>query len=88
MKKHLVFILLLTSTILADPGKIKLAKGVIDPEAPVLSAAKSGISTLSNQGTCLYIVQPEKNFTANEKRSAEKLGMRFHGNIPPNAYLV
>lgn len=87
MKKY-IFILFLASALFADPGMIQLAKGTIDPRAPRVSLSDTGISTFSNEGTCLYIVQPEKNFTANERRAVEKLGMRFQGNIPPNAYLI
>lgn len=83
-----LFFVLLSMSVFADPGLIQLTKGTIDPDAPRVSAAASSVSTFSNEGTCLYVVQPEKNFTASEKWAVKKLGIRFQGNIPPNAYLL
>ena len=83
-----LIIVLFSMSVFADPGLIQLTKGTIDPDAPKVSAAASSVSTFSNEGTCLYVVQPEKNFTASEKWAVKKLGIRFQGNIPPNAYLL
>ena len=83
-----LIIAFLAMSVFADPGLIRLAKGTIDPTAPKVSAVESSVSTFSSEGTCLYIVQPEKNFSDREKRAVEKLGVRFQGYIPPNAYLL
>ncbi|MBR6463100.1 S8 family serine peptidase [bacterium] len=87
MKKIIILTALTSFSIFADPGLIMLEKATIDPTVPTVNN-KASVCSPSTFGTSLYIVQPEVNFTAEERREAEKLGIIFRGNIPPNAYLV
>ena len=88
MKKLPLLVSLFSLSLFADPGLIKLAKATIDPTAPTCNNFQSSVCSLSSAGTRLYIVQPETNFTDEERVRVEKLGIIFRGNIPPNAYLV
>lgn len=88
MKKLPLLLSLLALSLFADPGQIRLAKATIDPAALTVNSPQTRICSLSSAGTRLYIVQPETNFTAEERVEVEKLGIIFRGNIPPNAYLV
>ena len=88
MKKIALSLTLFTVSLFADPGLIRLAKATIDPTAPAVNSLQTRICSLSSAGTRLYIVQPETNFTDEERTEVEKLGIIFRGNIPPNAYLV
>ena len=88
MKKLSVLVVLLSLAALADPGKIRLLTATIDPSAPSVNAYSEPVCSLSGEGTRLYIIQPETNFTPEEKAEVESLGAKFQGNIPPNAYIV
>ena len=88
MKKLSLLALLFCLSVLADPGKIYLAKATIDPTAPAVNSLQTSVCSLSSAGTRLYVVQPESNFTAEERIEVEKLGIIFRGIFPPNAYLV
>ena len=88
MKKLSLLVVLLSLAALADPGKIRLLTATIDPSAPSVNAISEPVCLLSCEGTRLYIIQPETNFTPEEKKAVEALGAKFQGNIPPNAYIV
>ena len=88
MKKLSLLALLFCLSVFADPGLIRLAKATIDPTAPAVNSLQTSVCSLSSAGTRLYVVQPESNFTAEERIEVEKLGIIFRGIFPPNAYLV
>ncbi len=88
MKKLALFTALVSLAALADPGEIRLIKATIDPSSPTVSVLRSPVCSPSIDGTRFYIVQPEKNFTPEEREAARSLGIIFRGNIPPNAYVV
>ena len=74
--------------VFADPGLICLANGTIDPSVPSVMSIEEPVCSPSDNGTRLYIVQPEKNFIPSERETVKELGIRFQGNIPPNAYIL
>ncbi|MBR4820467.1 S8 family serine peptidase [bacterium] len=76
------------SVALADPGLIRLTRGTIDPASSYIMSLKKPVCSPSATGTRLYIVQPEKNFIPSEREAVKEIGIRFQGNIPPNAYIV
>ncbi len=88
MKKIALYLALFSVSLFADPGLIKLAKATIDPAAQKADSFQASVCSVSSAGTRLYIVQPETNFTDEERAEIEKLGLIFRGNIPPNAYLA
>ena len=88
MKKIALSLTLFTVSLFADPGLIRLAKATIDPTAPAVNSLQTSVCSLSSAGTRLYVVQPESNFTDEERIEVEKLGIIFRGIFPPNAYLV
>ena len=88
MKKLAFLTALISLSLLADPGQIRLVNAVIDPSNPSVNACAEPVCSLSPEGTRLYIIQPETNFTPEEKKAVEALGAKFQGNIPPNAYIV
>ncbi|MBO4552916.1 S8 family serine peptidase [bacterium] len=88
MKKLPLFLALFSVSLFADPGLIKLAKATIDPAASAVNSLQTSVCSLSSAGTRLYVVQPETNFTDDERIEVEKLGIIFRGIFPPNAYLV
>ena len=75
MKKFPLLISLFSLSLFADPGLIKLAKATIDPTAPTANSFQTSVCSFSSAGTRLYIVQPETNFTAEERTEVEKLGI-------------
>ncbi len=88
MKKLALLTAFISLSLLADPGKIRLIKATIDPAAPTVQSQQAPVCSLSADGTRFYIVQPESNFTPEEREEAKALGIIFRGNIPPNAYIV
>ena len=88
MKKLAFFAAFISLTLLADPGKIRLIKATIDPTSPTVNSLQAPVCTPTADGTRLYIVQPESNFTPEEREAVKALGINFLGNIPPNAYIV
>ena len=88
MKKLALFTALVSLSLIADPGEIRLIKATIDPSSPTVSSLRSPVCSPTQDGTRFYIVQPEKNFTPEERAEAESCGVIFRGNIPPNAYTV
>ena len=88
MKKLALLTAFVSLSLLADPGKIRLIKATIDPGAPTVQSQQAPVCSLSADGTRFYIVQPESNFTPEEREAAKALGVIFRGNIPPNAYIV
>ena len=88
MKKLALFTAFISLTLLADPGKIRLIKATIDPTSPTVNSLQAPVCTPTADGTRLYIVQPESNFTPEEREAVKALGINFLGNIPPNAYIV
>ncbi|MBR4821516.1 S8 family serine peptidase [bacterium] len=84
--KKLLFLFLLPLAVLADPGKIELAKATLDAsKARLMDVAAQ---TPSPSGTRLYLAQPVKNFTIEERKAVTDLGLSFYGHVPPNAYVL
>ncbi|MBR4465318.1 S8 family serine peptidase, partial [bacterium] len=84
--KKLLFLFLIPLAVLADPGKIELAKATLDAsKARLMDVAAQ---TPSPSGTRLYLAQPVKNFTIEERKAVTDLGLYFYGHVPPNAYIL
>ncbi len=89
MKKAIVFAVsaMLSVSLFADPGLIKLDKATIDPSAPKTASVESLEASPTADGQYQFIVQPETNFSAAEMKKIKALGLKKIGLIPPNAYI-
>lgn len=89
MKKAIVFAVsaMLSVSLFADPGLIKLDRATIDPSAPKVASVESLEAFPTAEGQYQFIVQPETNFSAAEMKEIKALGLKKIGLIPPNAYI-
>lgn len=89
MKKAIVFAVfaMLSVSLFADPGLIKLDRATIDPSAPKVASVESLEAFPTAEGQYQFIVQPERNFSAAEMKEITALGLKKIGLIPPNAYI-
>lgn len=76
------------AAVFANPGVIKLSECTIDPSAASAAAASVFECAPTALGEYQFIVQPEKNFSAQELKTAESLGLKVIGHLPPNAYIM
>ena len=89
MKKSILIPLLLGALLSsADPGLIRLRNAAIDPSAPSIMAKGEMLCAPDRNGCYQYLIQPEKNFTNQERAAMEESGVVFIGFVPPNAYVV
>lgn len=89
MKKILLFLSVLgASAVFANPGVIKLSECTIDPSAASVAASSAFECAPTALGEYQFIVQPEKNFDAQELKTVESLGLKVIGHLPPNAYIM
>jgi Subtilisin-like serine proteases len=89
MKKAIVFAVsaMLSVSLFADPGLIKLDRATIDPKALKVASVESMEASPTAEGQYQFIVQPETNFSAAEMKKIKALGLKKIGLIPPNAYI-
>lgn len=89
MKKAIVFAVsaMLSVSLFADPGLIKLDRATIDPKALKVASVESMEASPTAEGQYQFIVQPETNFSAAEMKEIKALGLKKIGLIPPNAYI-
>lgn len=89
MKKAIVFAVsaMLSVSLFADPGLIKLDRATIDSKAPKVAGVESLEASPTAEGQYQFIVQPETNFSAAEMKKIKALGLKKIGLIPPNAYI-
>lgn len=88
--KKIFLILLATAALsaLADPGLIKLREFVIDPSAASVSSVSETQCAPTTAGEYQFIVQPEKNFSAQEREAIGAMGLKIVGFLPPTAYIM
>ena len=89
MKKAVIFAFsaMLSVSLFADPGLIKLDRATIDANAPKVASVESLEASPTAEGQYQFIVQPETNFSAAEMKKIKALGLKKIGLIPPNAYI-
>ena len=76
------------TAVFANPGVIKLSECTIDPSAASVALASAFECAPTDLGEYQFIVQPEKNFDAQELETVESLGLKVIGHLPPNAYIM
>jgi len=90
MKSRFLFItaLLFTTTVIADPGIIKLQETSINASQNMILENQKMVSLPTAAGEFQFIVQPLKNFSASDLDEIKAIGVSVIGIIPPNAYIV
>ena len=89
MKKTFLLLLLLISlSVSADPGPIRLREAVIDTDSAAVSAVSEPQCAPTSGGKFQYVLQPAKNFDDGELEIVESLGVEIVGYFPPNAYHI
>ena len=89
MKKTFLLLLpLISFSVLADPGPIRLREVCIDSESASAAAVSEPQCAPTSLGKFQYILQPTKNFDDYELGIVESLGVEIVGYFPPNAYHV
>ena len=83
-----LFVWILGLSLFADPGVICLRDNTIDPASPKLQSQAEPVCFPTASGQYQFIVQPAKNFSVEETKQIEGLGIKFIGTVPPNAYIV
>ena len=90
MKKVVIFTFsaMLNLSLFADPGLIQLRDNTLDPASYQLQSQVEPVCSPTASGQYQFIVQPAKNFSVEETKQIEGLGIKFIGTVPPNAYIV
>ena len=88
--KRIIFLTFLTAAlgVNADPGLILLRETTIDPAQASIQNVAEPVCVPTASGKSQYLIQPEKNFTFEETKRIEDLGITIIGCVPPNAYHI